>query len=178
MREKLNDLKNIPIYEPFLNVDHSDVADKYSAEFAEAKRIAFRGRSFTGAINRALREYAALALIKNEFDHASSGVVIAGFGKTQLFPAMFRMASQGIVLGVPKYLVHPPVIISRKETESTHISAFAQGEMVVRFMEGVDAAYSQYLSVGIRQLIQRVSDELIRSILLERRNRRNNEQGA
>lgn len=42
------------------------------------------------------------------------------------------------------------------------VRAFAQGEMVMQFMEGIDERYGRYLELSIRDLLAQVTESLVR----------------
>lgn len=82
----------------------------------------------------------------------ASGVVIAGFGDDEYFPTLVEYQTEGYVGNSIKFWLVPPVIdVSREFTAC--IRAFAQREMVQRFMEGIDPYYSTYLSNAIPELV-------------------------
>jgi hypothetical protein len=89
-----------------------------------------------GLIEKA-REFSLLALFKNDFSPQSSGVVIAGFGDDEYFPALIHLDADGYV-GLADIK-----IVQKQQQEITRDNAcaiipFAQKEMVHRFMDGID----------------------------------------
>jgi len=66
----------------------------------------------------------------------SSGIVIAGFGREEFFPTVLSLETDGYVGGDIKVYREGYVDISREL--SGCLRAFAQGEMVQRFMSGLD----------------------------------------
>jgi len=82
----------------------------------------------------------------------ASGVVIAGFGDDEYFPTLVEYQTEGYVgNGVKLWLLPPIIDVSRNFTAC--IRAFAQREMVQRFMEGIDPYYSMYLGGAIPELV-------------------------
>jgi hypothetical protein len=71
----------------------------------------------------------------------NAGVVIAGFGEQEAFPALRSFSFEGIFNGSLKYFERANTVIGKRVEAS--ILAFAQGEMVSRFMEGVDPDYRE-----------------------------------
>lgn len=94
----------------------------------------------------------AATLIMQASSPQASGVVIAGFGDDEYFPTLVEYQTEGYVGNSIKVWLVPPVIdVSRQFTAC--IRAFAQREMVQRFMEGIDPSYSTYLANAIPELV-------------------------
>ena len=82
----------------YLAITHATVVGKYEKEFRAASNAKFRGRRFTPATTKLLKECAGLLITKDAFRFSTSGVVIAGFGKNDLFPGIYRSMWSGIIL--------------------------------------------------------------------------------
>ena len=82
-----------------------------------------------------------------------SGVVIAGFGEKDAFPSVESFDIEGIVNDKLKYKEYKSRKISFKTISS--IIPFAQSEMVVTFMEGIDP----YLEGQIEGHLSQIFDE-------------------
>ena len=150
--------KQLPQYS---SVTISDVVKKYAKEIKAATAAHFRGRRFTPAISKLLSECAGLVIINDDFRFSTSGVVVAGFGKKELFPGIYRSLCSGTILDQLRMKADPYSTIGPAEEKRALMFAFAQREMVVRFMEGADQKYLSYLDFGIRRLIHQVSDHLL-----------------
>jgi hypothetical protein len=92
-------------------------------------------------IPRSLRNEIADDIVCNLFSHITteqdSGVVIAGFGIDQLFPATFHITVDGKYHGRLRHLVDE--LYDANETPADEIgflSAFAQRDIIYLFMEG------------------------------------------
>jgi hypothetical protein len=82
----------------------------------------------------------------------TSGVVIAGFGEREYFPTLVEYRVEGYIgTRIKKFLIPPVIDVSR--TQNACVRAFAQREMVQRFMDGIDPSYSIYLSEAIPKLV-------------------------
>lgn len=91
-------------------------------------------------------------------DHYS-GLVVAGFGDKQLFPALCRHEIDGHVGHKFKVKHYGSDGISR--TNRSMIYPFAQRDMVDRFMEGIDRPYQDFL-VGLVE--EAVSDSCLATL--------------
>lgn len=94
----------------------------------------------------------------------TSGVVIAGFGTEDVFPVL---ESFSVEARIGNYLTH-----KRNEEESVKlifptnaaIRAFAQSEMVLTFMTGVDPAYQNAIDRDMRQICTSYPQVLVEKI--------------
>ena len=134
---------------------------RYGQDLSAITKVAFRGRQITRAIARSLRELAFLILVKDEFRLSTTGIVIAGFGAEEIFPNMCALQCAGKIFGRLKVKIEPNMAITSKHNESVYIRHFAQGEMVDRFMEGIDPIYSMYIRDGATHLLERLATDLV-----------------
>lgn len=75
------------------------------------------------------------------FYESISGVVIAGFGKDEIFPSIHTHTIAGIVNGELKYQLTEKESIEINRKDPAWIIPFAQHEMVDAFLEGVTPKY-------------------------------------
>ena len=87
-----------------------------------------------------------------------SGVVVTGFGKDQLFPALTHYLVDGVIAGKMRARCLDSEQIG--EQQSASIRAFAQDDMVRTFMEGVDLNYTQRLD-DYRTAREHFYDEMV-----------------
>ena len=128
---------------------------KYRSLISEIKKLIFENLPLTSYSSRRLTEIAINLFIKFPTGLVApnhSGIVIAGFGTEDVFPVIESFSVEG---KIDNYLKH-----QKNETQSTEISLqnsasiipFAQSEMVVTFMEGVDPNYHNAIEADIKQL--------------------------
>jgi hypothetical protein len=91
-----------------------------------------------------------------------SGIVIAGFGENDVFPSLVSFDIEGIAYNRLKFKEH---ISAKVDFEtSAWIVPFAQREMVVTFMEGIDPSYKNveesYLSKIFDEYTRIIVDSL------------------
>ncbi len=126
--------------------DLKHLPDTFAANFIRRhkkaiKKIAdevFEKLPLDAASIRKLHRIAAYLFSKSVFPNDTSGVVVAGFGRGDVFPSSVTYELECKVDGFLKYSE-----ISRKSTvitedNSASITAFAQTEMVYTFMQGTD----------------------------------------
>lgn len=92
----------------------------------------------------------------------NSGVVIAGFGTEDYFPALRSLSVEIIIANKLKYRIEKETRIDATKTAA--IIPFAQQELVATFMEGIDpqlkSTEESYLSEVFKKCIERVSNEV------------------
>ena len=104
-------------------------------------------------------ELAWLWLFKDVYSEHSSGIVVAGFGAREVFPALKHFDTEGYVGKAIKISQTTESEITRDM--SAAIVPFAQKEMVQAFMSGVDPTFSDnMLRAFNRTLIQGCLDVL------------------
>jgi hypothetical protein len=88
-------------------------------------------------------ELAIAILLKQYYPTNCSGIVIAGFGQKDIFPSFLNYTCAGYIGSRIKLDRSDPAKITMGNTSS--MQAFAQGDIVYRFMEGVDRGYANVL---------------------------------
>ena len=73
-----------------------------------------------------------------------TGIVVTGFGEGEICPTLCSYEIDGIVNGKLKRSELKTVDIDRGGP-GADVTAFAQREMVERFLQGVDPAYDEYV---------------------------------
>lgn len=90
-------------------------------------------------INSAAKSLAVLSLVGTQLSTRSSGIVFAGFGDSEYFSTLIEYNTDGYVGDVIKYVHNNTMDIARDMPAAIH--AFAQGDMVQRFMNGFDSEF-------------------------------------
>lgn len=92
----------------------------------------------------------------------SSGIVLAGFGTEEIFPALQVFSIDGMLDNFLKCEVEPYQQITFENPAS--IAAFAQREMVYAFMEGIDLNYETVIYDFINEIFELYPNLIIESI--------------
>lgn len=137
--------------------DWSSFLEEHFADFAINSSLNRRARAL---VRNALRSVGPNAW--------SSGVVVIGFGSEQLFPAFSHFVIDGVVANRVRSRHLDSARIG--EDGTAHIRAFAQGDMVQTFMDGLHPMYPEALRSLVKRtldlMIERVSDN-IKNIISE-----------
>lgn len=104
-----------------------------------------------------------LALQKNLLSAGYTGIVIAGFGKKELFPTLFSFEIDGMVGDRLKYIVKNETDIDRDGPRAAVIP-FAQREMVDRFLYGLDGNIERLLTQFSENTVSKVREAIIGKI--------------
>ena len=109
------------------------------------------GFNLTAANRRLLHELIVPSICRSVYSAGHSGVVIAGFGADDIFPALTELTTDGFMFGELKH--ERSEFPDADDGSDTVILPFAQSEMVQRFMEGVDQEFLDYLRSSVEELV-------------------------
>jgi hypothetical protein len=84
-----------------------------------------------------------------------SGVVVAGFGESDVFPSLEAFSAEGVVLGWLKYNAMQKHEVAQS---GAAVYPFAQAEMVRTFMEGVDPDYNVLVQTEVARVLREYPD--------------------
>ncbi|MBI3751486.1 MAG: hypothetical protein HY263_07505 [Chloroflexi bacterium] len=127
----------------------SDVRGLHQADLDDAMRETF-GDLPLGTAGALAVELTCEAVVRQLQSSAFSGVVVAGFGERDVFPALVERAVDGIVDGRVRCWERGSHFVA---TEGPGIVPFAQRDMIQVFVEGVNPAYQEAIEAMVRQLI-------------------------
>ncbi len=137
---------------------------KYHEQIEKAIKVVFEELPISeDSLNR-LRELAVITRIRDIFPNDTTGLVIAGFGNDEIFPAVYAILIHGVVNGKLKYKVLYNQKIDNKQSTAS-IIPFAQHEMVAIFMEGVDPDYNNVINGYIDEIFDKYPKALIESLI-------------
>ena len=119
------------------------------------------------SIQQSLHELLAVFVKSKQLSHGYSGLVFAGFGEEEIFPSLVEVVTDGAIGHTVKaYNTKNTVDLDRTGIH-TSINAFAQSEMVGRFMNGVDIEFVNYLTDYLRVLFTNMTKDLIEADLTD-----------
>jgi hypothetical protein len=102
-------------------------------------------------ITRKVLNFIERSLQSNTPSPLSSGVVIAGFGANEVFPAFVHFQTDGYIGSKLKLLRISGTAVTRDN--SAIVAPFAQKDMVCRFMDGIDPDYEAFANARLRTLL-------------------------
>ncbi len=101
-------------------------------------------------------------LSRSIFPEQVSGVVVAGYGESELYPVLEEYSVQSRVAGQVRYQEGKRVVISHGVTAA--VVPFAQHEMVNTFMEGIEPNYARWIRGYMHQLFQDYPEHIVKEL--------------
>ena len=132
---------------------------EYMPTIDRIKGVVFERLPLDSGISRKLNDIAIYILTKEDSPSRQSGVVVAGYGKRQIFPALEEFGVDGVFSNMLKFNRRRSYSVGRETTAS--IIPFAQSEMVYAFMEGVDPEYQGHIETSMQKTLDAYSSTLL-----------------
>lgn len=115
-----------------------------------------------------LRRILKDALKRDMFPPESSGVVLAGYGESEIYPTVLTLEFDGAVRGYVRYKVKDDRCQSISPgTVPASIIPFAQGEMVATFMEGMNPSIRDFVETSLHRLFDALPAALMQGLNVE-----------
>jgi hypothetical protein len=108
-------------------------------------------------LSKKIKKLIISMLAKELFTSLDSGIVISGYGENELFPSLREYKFAGVFDGKLKYKLESCETISSEVTNSSStaaIKAFAQNEMVMTFLNGVDPYFFNEIFGSVNTILQ------------------------
>lgn len=151
-----------PFLAGYSDQDAAAVAKKYRQPIESAIKEVFERLPLSAESLQKLVWLGSQVFFRDSFGGSQTGVVIAGFGSSEIFPALTETAFRGKLLGK---------LISRNEktrriqgATGAIIVPFAQKEMVRTFMEGVDPELRAYLARSANDVVDGLFELLVQEL--------------
>lgn len=129
---------------------------KYLKDFKSVRESIFENVKVSGATASKLYDIATFIQTKEIFSTGVSGVVIAGYGESEIYPSIYTFDIEGVVENKLKYRVNEDKSHSIENGSECRIIAFAQEDMVGTFMNGINPQVlffvESYLSEAFKRL--------------------------
>ena len=162
--EKWRKAKSLPsVPEDFTR----DFRQKYRKLIRRTKKGVFEQLPLTRSTSRQLTEIAVNLFVKFPTGLRSldtSGVVIAGFGTEDIFPVLESFSVEGKIGNYLKYKKNEEECVKLTFPTNAAIRPFAQSEMVLTFMTGVDPDYQNVIDRDMRQICSSYPQVLVDNI--------------
>ena len=136
--------------------------NKYGALISKTKNEIFQQLPISEKSFGELQIICASIFSRDRFAKKSSGLVVAGFGEEETFPALVSYSIETKVNNTLKYKKENDEAINFDS--SACIIPFAQSEMVATFIEGVDPGYNKIISDYLSEYFEKYPDYIIESI--------------
>ena len=128
----------------------------YLELFKEFQDGVFQSLKIEPATVEKLNDLAIFIHTRAVFSRATSGLVFAGYGESEIYPSVVNLELEGVIRGRLKYRLREDK--SRKITSNrdSFIYPFAQEDMVNLFMNGVNSQVLSYMQTALTAFIERV----------------------
>ena len=155
--KKLNDLSC------YTGKDIESLSRKYRTEFDEIRKKVFEELPMEEGEINLLKDIAAGIFVKDGVVRPQrSGVVIAGFGESDVYPSVMEYNVDGVI---NNKLEHKEVKHRHTGLESiASIMPFAQSEMVHTFMSGIDPAMNELENKYLSEIFHSLPENLLKSL--------------
>jgi hypothetical protein len=142
-----------------INPDDQEWQDLFARVFKETV-----GAMLPDDMKPKLQELACLMLQKDSYSNTAMGLVFAGFGRDEIFPKLQAFHSDGLISGRVKRVEFRYVDIRRTgDSSGARIEAFAQKEMVDRFLDGIDPDFEDYLRSAMSEALVDMGKDVLSS---------------
>lgn len=132
----------------------------YSVAIKTARGNTFNQLPISKPVVTKLNNIAAMLHSRDAFSQSTSGIVIAGFGDTELFPCMETTEIAGVINGrVKKKRLEDKCIVIEKGGECV-VVPFAQDDMVESFMSGLNPSVNAFLTSFLNQAFRKLPELL------------------
>ncbi len=143
------------------NSEIETLVSKYRSQIDELIEQIFHGLEVTESVKSDILKILRISTKSKQMSGSYTGIVIAGFGDEEIFPSVIEVVVDGMIGKNLKYKLQQKCQIGQ-DTDAAVIP-FAQGEMVNRFMEGVDPEFLKFLYMAAENILnhygQTVRDE-------------------
>lgn len=138
--------------------DEKYVLERYRREIGTLIKDVFQNVKPDRATTGRLRKIAALIHCREIFSDSTSGVVVSGFGKKDVYPAVCTHEIEGVLNKKLKYHYLDQKSYRIHHGSDCSIIPFAQDDMVASFMEGVNPSVSRFIARYLEQLFSRLPE--------------------
>lgn len=140
----------------------AQLAKKFAPILIKRLVVTFDKLPLTAAQQKKLVKIGAMAISRKIFTH-ESGIVFAGFGRTEVFPSMLSCAIKCRASGrvIRSSTEKAQISSSIADGSTAVIKPFAQGEMVHAFMGGIDPFLSKLLSDYLEKVFREFPIKLL-----------------
>jgi len=138
---------------------------KYQKIITKTRKEVFEQLPMSSLVCRKLEKIANFIFFKsnnNVLNNSNTGLVVAGFGKKDIFPCLHSYNIEGIGENFLKYTEGVTSKINFQMGAAVH--PFAQKEMVVRFVEGIDPTLGRFIEQGLMEFASRYPSNICKKL--------------
>lgn len=136
----------------------------YAAIIDEALKAVFEKLPLSEGDDAALRDLIIFSLTRDKWPSNTAGIVVAGFGADEHFPALRSTIVQARIGGRLKYGDDSMVTIT--PSNGAAVVPFAQTDAVELFIEGIDPLHARYATRLVSVALKELADDILSSLEL------------
>lgn len=156
VRRMLIEVRKIKLLEGLTNNHITSVHNQCSSELLKLLNGFFQALPMSQATERDLQLIISQLYCRRLGERAVSGVVIAGFGRKDVFPSLANLELSGMVANkLRRGDLHKRGI---NDQTSAYIVPFAQKEMVSTFMGGINPGLQGYVSQTLKDVFKNLPE--------------------
>lgn len=152
------DLKRREFVQGMTVEDENFVQREYRRKIGTLIKEVFQNVAPSRATATRLRKIAALLHSRAIFSDSTSGVVVAGFGTTDVYPSVSTHEIEGVLGKKLKYQHIAKKSFKIRHGSDCSIIPFAQDDMVASFVEGINPSVSVFIARYLEQLFARLPE--------------------
>jgi hypothetical protein len=163
--DRLRNLEGLPHVTSVPSGMEAVIPNKYRATINKVVLRVFKNIPLTSSALTNLDSIVARRFTRDTFPEGQhTGVVVAGFGDNEIYPSVITHLVSGVVDDTLRYKFDEDRSGRISHESKAHIIPFAQSEMVMRFMTGVDPDYLTFSSKYIEDVLTKYPGTVLSGI--------------
>jgi len=152
-------LSSKPVADSLVTLSESDVKAAYGGRIRSRTIEKFAGQSLSEEELSHIEAMIVLACLRAEPSDFSAGVIVAGYGDSETYPAMYSIDVDGRIAGRLKCFGGTQVSLHTSSDRGRVIS-FAQTDVIERLLKGVDTRFLRKTADYIRDAATSVGNAI------------------
>lgn len=137
-----------------------DILKLYGKHIIDIRKRILEQLPITQSLEKIIANIAVNFFSSTAFNNSAfTGIVIAGFGEEDIFPSLSSYIIHGVVANTLLCMEERSIKITH--SNPAVIAPFAQNEMVISFMEGVDPNYQRLIEESLQLILKRLPAEIV-----------------
>ena len=161
IREFLDAIQQLPYYDGWDEKRERRLKRVWTPHFDALRHEVFEQLPLSDTSIRRINQIGLSGLTRVGGPSPTTGLVVAGFGDDQVFPAVSSYKVSGVLDGAVRSFADTGTSFVGNVNTGSMIIPFAQREMVATFVEGIDPELTNFLNVLLRQTLEGVPSAFI-----------------
>jgi hypothetical protein len=153
---RLQEVMSSPVADSLAGIPIEEVIKGYGGRVDELCKPRFEGRELSVSEAQKFKSIVANALLRTISSPVIAGVVVAGYGASEMFPAVHSVEVGGRVLGRMKVTARDSVSIA-SSLDGGQVTSFAQTDVIQRLLGGADPRFVDKTADYIQNAVLKVA---------------------